>query len=347
MSTARVLVVDDSATVRAVLKRMLSRSRGLEVIGEARDGREAVEAASRLRPDAVIMDIEMPEVDGFSATRRIMEESPTAVIVLSSRVKQDEMRTAFEAIRCGAVGVLPKPETPAEWETMETILADTVRAIADRTEAEAVFPEAVRGTGPDTSLRYLGVGASTGGPASLRELLAGLGPHFELGVAVVQHISQGFEIGMADWLARELGIDIRVACQGEVLSPGAVRIAPYGGHLKIDGEGRLEIDRSTPAQRGHRPSADELLLSLARHWPTSSAGVLLSGMGDDGARGLARLREAGGFTAVQDEASCAVFGMPRAALELEAAEAVMAPGELGRLLADADHCGAGEDSSDP
>jgi len=367
VSAARVLVVDDSPTVRAVLCRVLSRVGGVEVVGQAGDGREAVEAESRLRPDVVIMDIEMPEVDGFVATERIMAESPTAVIVVSSRVNRDEMRTAFEAIRRGAVGVLPKPETPSDWEEMEQTLAETIRALARTSHrmttaapatrrgeksrlavpARAATPSAVSAAEvpAEGSLRFLGVGASTGGPGAVRELLEGLGPRLGLGVAVVQHISPGFELGMADWLAAELRLDVRVAREGEPLAPGVVRIAPPDGHLRVDGEGRLELDRSTPPRRGHRPSADELFWSLAAHSPRETAGVLLSGMGDDGALGLAGLREAGGFTAVQDEASCAVFGMPRAALELGAAGLALAPVEIGRLLARAvrDRSGGGGD----
>jgi two-component system, chemotaxis family, protein-glutamate methylesterase/glutaminase len=183
------------------------------------------------------------------------------------------------------------------------------------------------------SWRWLALGASTGGPAALHDLLAELPKPPPLRVVIVQHIARGFEIDLAEWLADSLGLDVRVAQDGESPRSGAVRLAPAGAHLRVSAGDRLEIDTKTPARRGRRPSVDELFLSLAAAAPHDTAAVLLSGMGTDGAEGLSALRRAGAFCLAQDEASSVVFGMPGAALELGAAELALPPGALGRELA--------------
>jgi two-component system chemotaxis response regulator CheB len=181
-------------------------------------------------------------------------------------------------------------------------------------------------------IRYVAVGASTGGPTAVRDLLAALPGELPASVLVVQHIASGFESSFAEWLAAELRRDVRVARDGEQPAAGDVRIGPTGAHLVLAGDGALRLDTTIPPRRGHRPSADELFLSCARTFPTETAGVLLTGMGRDGADGLAELRRAGGVTAAQDEATSAVFGMPRAAIENGAAEVALPPKEIGSAL---------------
>jgi two-component system chemotaxis response regulator CheB len=353
----RVLIVDDSSTVRAVLRRLLARTTGIEVSGEATDGAAAVDATLRLRPDVVLMDIEMPGMDGFQATERIMALRPTPILVLTSRATRNQIRTAFEAIRRGAVEVLPKPEDAAGWEQLATTLPDVIRAVAAAHPAAAPrpsHPAAAAGPGrvtessgqslpamaptrvlwpaPTAMIRYVAVGASTGGPTAVRDLLAALPGELPASVLVVQHIASGFESSFAEWLAAELRRDVRVARDGEQPAAGDVRIGPTGAHLVLAGDGALRLDTTIPPRRGHRPSADELFLSCARTFPTETAGVLLTGMGRDGADGLAELRRAGGVTAAQDEATSAVFGMPRAAIENGAAEVALPPKEIGSAL---------------
>jgi chemotaxis response regulator CheB len=186
---------------------------------------------------------------------------------------------------------------------------------------------------PGAGWRWLALGASTGGPAALRELLAELTVPPPLRVVIVQHIAHGLERDLADWLAATLGFDVRVACDGERPPVGGARLAPAGAHLRVGSDDRLSLDRTTPPRAGHRPSVDELFLSLAAGAPLQTAAVLLTGMGSDGAEGLAALRRAGAFCLAQDEASSAVFGMPRAARERDAAELALAPSALGRELA--------------
>lgn len=332
MSSVRVLLVDDSATVRAALRTMLGRQGSIEVVGEAGQGTEAIAQVLRLRPDVVLMDLEMPGMDGLTAMEHILSERPTPVVVVTSRTHRDEVATAFAAVKRGAVAVFPKPEVPSEWEDLATSLAATLNGLVPRR------PDVVLPAPPDPrppvrrAFSYLAVGASTGGPAAVHLLLRALGRGTGVGVAVVQHIAPGFEHGLADWLARELVMDVAVARDGEQLQPDTVRLAPSDAHLKLQDGGFLSLDRDAPARNGHRPSADELLLSAAESVPLRAAGALLTGMGRDGVEGLATLRRAGGLTLAQDAQSCVVYGMPRAAIEAGAAELVLPPDRIGSYL---------------
>jgi len=341
--------------VRAVLRRLLARAPGIEVAGEAADGAQAVEAVLQLRPDVVIMDIEMPGTDGYTATERIMALRPTPILVLTSRAAHDQVRTAFEAIRRGALEVIPKPEDAAAWEALALTLPMTVRTVAAvRMPARpapptpptpvhrAAIPAASRDR-PDlaveaawlartAAIRYIAVGASTGGPTAVRDLIAALPSEMPASVLVVQHIAAGFESAFAEWLATELPRTVQLATEGELPEEGGVRIAPSGAHLLLGADGRLHLDATAPPRRGHRPSADDLFRSCAGAFPRATAGVLLTGMGSDGAEGLAELRRAGGITVVQDEASSAVYGMPKAALDRGAADIAMPPGAIGAAL---------------
>jgi chemotaxis response regulator CheB len=188
-------------------------------------------------------------------------------------------------------------------------------------------------SGTTSKLEWLALGASIGGPAALHELLDELPSPLPLRVVIVQHIAHGFESQLADWLAGELGLDVRSATDGELPPRGAVRFAPAGSHLRVTADGRLQLDAARPVRSDHRPSIDELFDSLAATFPRQTAAVLLSGTGEDGARGLLALHRAGALCRVQDEASAAAHGMPRAALDIGAAEIASSPRELGRELA--------------
>ncbi len=333
----RVVLVDDSPSVRAVLRRFFARTPDLEVVGEAEDGEKAVEAVLAAEPHVIVMDLQMPVMDGYAAIERIMAIRPTPVVVLSSRANRNQMQTAFEAMRRGALEVLPKPEDTASWQLLAVSLPATVRAVAGAwaqprprpaRRAAAAVPRLARGR----KLRYVAIGASTGGPAAIREFLEEIPADAPVSVLVVQHISAGFEVGFADWLNKEFPLDVRLAQDGERPPPGAVRLAPGGSHLLLEHAGVLRLDAGTPARRGHRPSIDELFQSCAESCPEQVAGVLLTGMGADGVEGLDALRKAGGLTLAQDEASSVVYGMPRVALERGAADVALPPRELARML---------------
>jgi len=336
----RVVLVDDSTTVRAVMRRLFARTADIEIVGEAANGAEAVQSVLAARPDVVLMDVEMPVLDGYAATEQIMAVCPTPILIFTSRANRDQMHTAFEAVRRGALDVLAKPEDTAGWDRLAVTLPGIVRGLADARPAAGPGRGARTGRSDVRSphqlsriIRYVAIGASTGGPAALRELLAELPATAPAPVLVVQHISAGFEEGLAEWLAGDLRRDVQVAHNGEIPRPGVVRLAPPGSHLRLLAGGVVTLDAVRPPRGGHRPSVDELFESCADTFPTATAGVLLTGMGADGAAGLAALRRAGGLTMVQDEASSAVFGMPRVALEAGASDVALSPRELGRALA--------------
>lgn len=336
MSTViRVLLVDDSPSVRAVLRRFFAKTSDVKVVGEAANGLEAVARVRELSPHVVVMDLQMPLLDGYEATERIMAEHPTPIIVLSSRANRNQMAIAFEAMRRGALEVLPKPEDTASWQHLAESLPETVRAVAAAGSKRRARPRKTavpKVAAPGAALRYVAIGASTGGPAAVRDLLEELGPDPPVAILIVQHIALGFELGFADWLNKELPLDVRLARDGETVPAGAVRLAPGGSHLRLEAGGVVHLDFETPPRRGHRPSADELLSSCAEHCPHESAGVLLTGMGADGVEGLLALKRAGGLTLVQDEASSVVYGMPRVALERGAATVALPPRDLARTL---------------
>jgi two-component system, chemotaxis family, protein-glutamate methylesterase/glutaminase len=333
----KVLLVDDSPSVRAVLRRFFSKTPDIQVAGEAEDGEQAVRAVLDFQPHVVVMDIQMPNVDGYAAIERIMGLRPTPIIVLSSRATRNQMQTAFEAIRRGALEVLPKPEDTASWQQLAESLPETVRAVAEVQARPKPRPrrpstEVAPAVAPPQALRWVAIGASTGGPAAIRDFFEEVPADPPVSFLIVQHIASGFELGFADWLNKEFPLDVQLARDGERPRPGAVRLAPGGSHLLLEPGGVLHLDAHTPARRGHRPSADELFLSCADCCAGEVAGVIMTGMGADGVEGLLALRKAGGLTLAQDEASSIIFGMPRVALEKKAADVALPPRDLARAL---------------
>ncbi|MCP4656001.1 MAG: response regulator [bacterium] len=339
----RILLVDDSQIVRVVLNRILRKAPDIQVVGEAEDGLSAVHLAARLRPDVILMDIAMPRLDGIEATEQIMAEAPTAILVFSSEARVAEGRLVFEALERGAVDVLAKPESPAAWTQLATQLPEQLRVVArsfsqdERHKTGRVEPPPAIPAAPSelrAPIRFLAIGASTGGPEALREFLAEMAPEPPMAILVVQHIAREFEEGLVEWLRRDLQLDFRIATEGEYPQPGAVRLGPQGSHLRLEAGGWLRLDTETAPLRGHRPAADALLRSCAVAAGHQAAGILLSGMGRDGVEGLLALRDAGCVTLVQNRATSVVFGMPQAALEARAASVALSPRGLARYLLD-------------
>lgn len=342
MSALSVFIVDDSHATRATLRGFLSRSPGLHVVGEATDGEAAVEGIERLRPDVLLLDLSVPKLGGLELLERLCRSHPVPTVILTSRASRAEVHKAFEALRAGAVDLLPKPEDPESWPQLSDDLPRLLRAAAAaqrRDAARPSFPEPSGETGtarapaPSADWDWLALGASTGGPAALHGLLSELPKPPPLRVVIVQHIARGLEPDLADWLSDSLRLDARVAFDGERLEAGNVRLAPADAHFRIGADGCVALDAETPKRNGHRPSVDELFLSLADFAPLKTAAAVLTGMGADGADGLLALRRAGGFCLAQDEASSVVFGMPSAAFDCGGAEVVLPPRELGLELA--------------
>lgn len=314
----RILVAEDSPTARRLLVEILRADPSLQVVGEANDGLEAVELTQRLRPSLVTMDIQMPHLDGLEATRRIMTEAPTPVVVVSTLVEKD-IQTSMAALRAGALAVLQKPVGPEspDFDAESRRLRDTLKAMAevkvvrrwpDRTAPPAA-PTAPAPARAGQRPSVVAVAASTGGPAALHRVLSELPAGFPAPLLVVQHIALGFGQGLASWLGGAGPLPVKVAEDGEVLQPGHVYLAPDDRHLGVHRDGRVEVSGAAPIN-GFRPSATWLFRSVARAYGPASLAVVLTGMGQDGLEGARELHAAGGHVLAQDEATSVVYGMP-------------------------------------
>lgn len=332
----RVLVAEDSPTTRAQLVHLLEQDPEIRVVGQAADGEEAVELAVSLRPDVVLMDVEMPRLDGNEATRRIMERAPTPIVMTSAHSRHLEER-AIEALGTGALTVVGKPAGLGHPDHASTLaqLRATVKLMAEvkvvrhwRKPAAGkaeLAPAGRRGT-----TRVVAIGASAGGPPVVAEILSLLPDDLSCPVLLVQHISPGFALGLVDWLARSTSLAVKLAEADEPARPGTVYVAADGAHLGL-GDGRIRLSAEAEVD-GFRPSATYLLQSVARAAGRGALGVLLTGMGRDGAAGLLEIRRAGGLAVAQDEETSVVFGMPGEAIRLGAAEHVLPPKEIAAII---------------
>lgn len=343
-SRIRVLLVDDSALALAVLQRILGASPDVEVVGTARNGEDALEQIPRLDPDVLCVDLHMPVMDGLELTRQVMARCPRPILVISSTVRPGEPVSAYPVLAAGALDVFPKPagETGESLERLSRELVGKIRVLSGvrvftrRTVREAAPsrpPETNAPPGPRrTTAGVVVIGASTGGPIALRTILADLPQSYGVPIVCVQHISTGFLQGFVEWLGSQSRLRVKIAAAGEKPQPGTVYFPPEGAHLELDPLGFLRASPAPPL-RGHRPSITVTMVSAARCYGSAAAGVLLTGMGDDGAEGLLEIARVGGLTFAQDEASCVVFGMPREAVALGAAQHVLPPPEIARHLA--------------
>lgn len=342
----RVLVAEDSATARALLVRVLESDPGITVVGEAKDGEEAVAMTRLLRPDLVTMDIHMPRMDGLEATREIMGTVPTPIVIVTGSTTAREVRSSMETLRIGALDVLVKLPAPgsAEFAGATRHLIAIVKAMArvkvvrhwwpgpapastnpGRAPAAGSLPVPPPPPGlPATGMpvRVVAIATSTGGPQALHQLLSRLPATFAAPILVVQHISPGFTAGLADWLGTVCAFRVKVAAAGEASAPRTVYIAPDDRHLGVTAAGEIQLS-GDPAVGGFRPSGTFLFESVARAFGASVVAVILTGMGEDGMAGLRAVRRAGGRIIAQDEKSSVVFGMPGAAVAAGLADAVL------------------------
>lgn len=339
MTSVRVLICEDSTVYAVGLRRTLEYDRDITVVGVCPTAEEALAELPTTRPDLVTMDLELPGMDGLAAVEEIMSSGPVPVVVLSSYVGPDGEKAAA-ALGAGAVDACAKGDLD---------LADpagvTAAAFRARIRALARVPvirhprarlrlarNAQRPGGRRASV--IGICASTGGPQVLFHVLSSLPPNYPIPLLLVQHMGPGFTEGLVRWLDRNVGLEVTMAEDGRPLAAGAW-VAPEGAHLGLGGDGRLVLDRDAPSGP-HRPSADALLNSIAARAGRASAAVVLTGMGRDGAAGAAAVRRAGGLVIAQDEASSAVFGMPKAAIE-QGADLVLPPPGIADTLAHLGH----------
>lgn len=344
-ATIRVLVVDDSALIRQMLTRALSVDPRIEIVGVAKTGVEAITQAKALRPDVITLDVEMPELSGLEALSHIRRNSSARVLMLSTL---DDPDTTYEALSRGAVDFIAKPRSgvASSLAELSEILLKKIRiayridpgVLADQVATREGFADKF-GTASGSSERAADAGgsmparpnylvtiaASTGGPPALERLFEGLSASLPASYVVVQHLPQGFSTSLARRLASASDVDVVEAIDGMPLEPGRAILAPYGHHVvveKVGGSPRIRFDDSPP-MHGVCPSADPLMQSAADTFGPQAVGVVLTGMGADGAKGLGSIRDAGGVTIAQDEATSVVWGMPGAAVKSGAARFVV------------------------
>lgn len=318
----RIAIANDMPLAIEALRRALEVEPEYELIWVARDGDEAVRRCQEDLPDLLLMDMLMPGMDGVEATRRIMHQTPCAILVVTGDVERN-MAKVFDAMGAGALDVVAAPSLGPQ----QVLDAATVRrkihnlswiiGHKDQRTAKRAMP-----TSNTRHKRLVTIGASAGGPASLVELLRHIPLNFPAAIIVVQHVDEVFAAGMAQWLGTESQLPVRLAQADEVVSPGTVLLAGTNNHLYLTAEGRLAY-RAEPAAQVYRPSIDVFFESVAQHWRGEAIGVLLTGMGRDGAKGLKQMRERGFHTIAQDQASSAVYGMPKAAAAQGAAVEVL------------------------
>ena len=336
-----MLVVDDSAVSRDLLTHVLASEPCIEVVGHARDGEEAVAMLGEKMPDVVTMDIHMPGIDGFETTRRIMETQPLPIVIVSASFDPGDVAKMFRALEAGAVAAVEKPPGPGhpEHAALARKFIDTVKAMSEvrvirrwpRARKEARTAEPVALPSNTANIRLVVIGASTGGPPVLRAVLAGLPKPCPVPVVIVQHISAGFVQGLADWLSTTTGMPVRLAQHGEVAAAGVALLAPDGFQTSIATNGRI-VCGPEPAEHGLRPAASFLFRSVAKNFGAHAAGVLLTGMGRDGADDLKLMRDAGAVTFAQDKESSVIHGMPGEAIRLDAAMHVANPERIAAIL---------------
>jgi two-component system, chemotaxis family, protein-glutamate methylesterase/glutaminase len=339
----RVLVVDDSLTVRARLVEILEADPTFEVVGQAADGRRAVELVAELKPDVVTLDIAMPDMTGLEATEHIMAHQPTPILVVSASFNRGELFDTYSALAAGAVDVMEKPRPDDDgWEQrfLSTLrLVSKIKVITHLRarpgamgRARSLTQHQPKPLADPRTVDVVAIGASTGGPHALATVLAAIAPGYPLPILGILHIDIAFASSFADWLGQQTKLPVRLAQDGEHLDQfaGEVRIAPSNVHMVVQARRIRLVD--TPPRNHCKPSIDVLFESLAAERAYRVAGCVLTGMGRDGATGLLALRRAGALTIAQDEATSVIYGMPREAVLNGGAELELALSDIGPTL---------------
>lgn len=342
----KVMVVDDSPVQRELIVQILSSDPTIQIVATANSGVDALEKVSRFKPDVITMDIHMPQMNGIEATRQIMASYPVPIIIISGSSTVEEVSTTFKAMEAGAVSVAEKLNYISD---NHDELIQTVKAMSEvkvvrrhiKTQPKQTADEIVQSK---TSSRVkheqmviqnhdvtlIAVGVSTGGPIILQEIIKNLEEHFPP-ILIVQHISAGFLGGLVEWLQQTTNHTVKIANHGEKVLPSQIYLAPDSYQMGVDPLGKIVLSSSEP-ENGHRPSATYLFRSVAEAQGNKAWGVLLTGMGSDGAEGLKMLKDKGAFTVAQDEESSIIYGMPKEAVLLNAASAVLNPVEIAKLI---------------
>ena len=344
----KVLVVEDSPVVREFLVHILGADPGIQVIGTANDGEQALEAVARKRPDVITMDIHMPKLDGLEATRRIMETHPTPIVIVSGSTDPREVATTFRAMEAGAVAVLRRPAGIGhpDHEVTAGELVQTVKLMSEvkvirrwpkaGRHAEVSRPAEANRAQVEAKVKVIAIGASTGGPPVLQTILAALPQDFPVPVLIVQHMAAGFTQGFVQWLAQTSSLPVHLATHDEYIRPGHVYVAPDEFQMRVERSGKIVLTKDEP-ENGLRPSVSYLLRSVAEVYGRDAVAGLLTGMGRDGAEELKLLRGKGAVTFAQDKESSVVHGMPGEAIKLDAATFILPPEKIPAVLTNLAH----------
>lgn len=339
----KVLVVEDSPVARELLVYILDSDPEIKVIGAVNNGKQAIEVLKDKKPDVITMDIHMPEMDGFEATRRIMETSATPIVIVTASWDPRQVGTSFRAIEAGALAAVPRPQGLGhpEFESDARELTKTVKLMSEvkvvkrwnrAREAHSAPPvREIEVNGDHKEIQVVAIGASTGGPTAVQTILSGLRIDFPAPVLIVQHMAPGFTQGFVEWLNQNSRLPVHLATHGEAMLSGHAYVAPDGFQMGVNIRGRIALSREAP-EYGLRPAVSFLFRSLAEVYGGKTVGVLLTGMGKDGAAELYLMKERGAVTFAQDGESSVVHGMPGEAIKLEAATYVLPPAKIAAAL---------------
>lgn len=336
----KVLLVDDSPLTLTVLKRMLSLSPDIEVVGTAGNGKEALELIPKLEPSVICTDLHMPVMDGIEFTKEVMSRYPRPILVISVSVLEDS-ENAFRMLDAGAIDIFPKPGgvLDSELQNLALQLITKIKVLSgvhilrrfQKKPSTTIKKQPSLAEITPSPLRMVIVGASTGGPQALQTIFTSLPSNFRIPIVCVQHINDEFLSGFVDWLSSQCATKVAIAQMGMSPLPGTIYLPQEGTHLKFDTMGRF-VSSLEPSRNGHRPSITVTMQSAAQYYGSAVTGVLLTGMGSDGVDGMLSIKQAGGITIAQDEESCAVFGMPKQAIEHGAARYVLPLNEIAGIL---------------
>lgn len=341
----RVLIVDDSRVVQQFMIHIFSYDHDIEVVGVAGSGEEAIRIALEKKPDVITMDVYMPGMDGYEATRKIMEIVPTPIVVVSGILQTDDVPNSFRLFESGALAIVPRPpwmEDP-EFIPARKTLIQTVKLMAE-VKVVRRFPKQSRDrlkheqpnhyvSTETKEVTLIAIGASTGGPAVLKTILSALPKDLPVPVVIVQHIAKEFVKGLVDWLANYSVLPLHIPDNGEFLLPGHVYVAPDNFQMGLLPGLKIKLTMD-PSENGLSPSVDYLFRSVAENYGSNALGVLLTGMGKDGSAELKSMKDRGAITIVQDEESCVVFGMPGEAVKLGAAGHILTPEKIAEFITD-------------
>lgn len=334
--TIRVLVVDDSEVARQLLGHIIESDPKLKVVGYCKTGEEVLKRIDTLKPDVITLDINLPGMDGFEVAKIIMHSYPIPIVIVSGAYTSQDTAKSFKAIEVGALAILEKPAGIGSESYQEKVreIKETIKTISGLKLIKRISPYTSKVKRKieveNRQIEVVGIGTSLGGPQALSVILSQLSPQFPIPIFIVQHIAIGFTEGLASWLQKFTQIPVKIPKNGDDARPGVIYVAPEKCHMEILKGNKIHLDYTVT--KDIQPSVDRLFASLAANYGPKSVGVILTGMGRDGARELLTMKQKGAFTIAQDQESCIMFGMPREAIALGAAKKIVPLGQIAEVL---------------